>query len=253
MELSHYQSLIGGYAIALVLWRLAHYFLPHLWEVTYEPQFKTPWKDLVGAILAAVAVLSLGVIYTKFGLIPKVKGITELVAALNQCIIFSPVLGWLLWRRDTFKSAWLPNQYVIQRIFIGFAIALVSIGVFLILRQGSYSYTKVFANTYHINNLAYLVQVLGEDFTIALFFVRFQAVLGKRSAVVIVAALFAAGHIPAFLANGITWVEMQNLIFDALLSVAVLTVLQRSSDIWWFWMVHFAMDMMQFYASSSKL
>jgi hypothetical protein len=28
----------------------------------------------------------------------------------------------------------------------------------------------------------------------------------------------------------------------------VLYFLQRSSDVWWFWLLHFAMDMMQFYA-----
>ena len=85
------------------------------------------------------------------------------------------------------------------------------------------------------------------------FFVRFQALIGKRLAIIIVAALFAAGHIPAFLANGVTWAEMQSLIFDALLSIGIISVLQRSSDIWWFWMVHFAMDMMQFYSTSAKV
>ncbi len=30
------------------------------------------------------------------------------------------------------------------------------------------------------------------------------------------------------------------------LGVLVLVVLRRSQDIWWFWCVHFALDMMQF-------
>ena len=237
MELTHYQSLIGAYGLALLLWRLAHHFLPHLWAETYEPQFKTPWKELVGVILATVAVLVIGVVYTKYGLIPKIKQVPYIIGVLNQGLIFSPALLWLLWRKDAFKSAWLPNQFIAQRIFIGLAIALITIGMFLVLRKGSNGYG----------------QVLAEDFVIALFFVRFQALIGKRLAIIIVAALFAAGHIPAFLANGVTWAEMQSLIFDALLSIGIISVLQRSSDIWWFWMVHFAMDMMQFYSTSAKV
>ena len=253
MELTHYQSLIGAYGLALLLWRLAHHFLPHLWAETYEPQFKTPWKELVGVILATVAVLVIGVVYTKYGLIPKIKQVPYIIGVLNQGLIFSPALLWLLWRKDAFKSAWLPNQFIAQRIFIGLAIALITIGMFLVLRKGSNGYGQVLAETYQLKNLPYLAQVLGEDFVIALFFVRFQALIGKRLAIIIVAALFAAGHIPAFLANGVTWAEMQSLIFDALLSIGIISVLQRSSDIWWFWMVHFAMDMMQFYSTSAKV
>jgi len=248
MELTHYQSLVGAYGLALLLWWLAHRLLPHLWATVEEPYFKTPWKELLGVILAAVAVMSIGVVYSKYGLIPKLKYGSYLTESLNQLLIFSPALGWLLWRKDAWSTAWLPQQFIVQRIFIGLAIALSAIGFFLVLRQGSNDYIQVFTEVYHPKNLAYLVQVLGEDFVIALFFVRFQSLLGKRMAIVIVAALFAAGHIPAFLANGVTWVEMQSLVFDALLSIGILTVLQRSSDIWWFWMVHFAMDMMQFYS-----
>ena len=36
------------------------------------------------------------------------------------------------------------------------------------------------------------------------------------------------------------------LFLDAGLGVLVLVVLRRAQDIWWFWCVHFAMDMMQF-------
>ncbi|OJJ21431.1 hypothetical protein BKI52_12840 [marine bacterium AO1-C] len=252
MELTHYQSLIGAYGLALLLWWLAHRLLPHLWTTTYEPQFKTPWKELLGVILATIVILSIGVVYSRYGLIPKPKYGAFLISILNQVIIFSPAILWFLWRKDAWASAWLPNQLIVQRIFIGLAIALGAIGFFLVLREGSKGYVQVFMEVYHPKNLGYLAQVLGEDFIIALFFVRFQALLGKRLAIVIVAALFAAGHIPAFLANGVTWVEMQSLIFDALLSVGILSALQRSSDIWWFWMVHFAMDMMQFYSTSPK-
>jgi len=68
--------------------------------------------------------------------------------------------------------------------------------------------------------------------------------------IALVATLFAAGHIPAFISTGTPWNELGSLILDAVLGIAVLSAVQRSEDIWWFWCVHYAMDMMQFYAVS---
>jgi hypothetical protein len=39
-----------------------------------------------------------------------------------------------------------------------------------------------------------------------------------------------------------------SLLLGAALGTLVLIVLRRSQDVWWFSCVHFAMDMMQFYA-----
>jgi hypothetical protein len=78
--------------------------------------------------------------------------------------------------------------------------------------------------------------------------VRFASALGSRRTVLIVAVLFALAHIPAMLSGGATIASFGHLGWDVGLAVGVLAVLQRSGDIWWFWMVHFALDMMQFYA-----
>jgi hypothetical protein len=39
-----------------------------------------------------------------------------------------------------------------------------------------------------------------------------------------------------------------HLLGDVALGVLALTLLQRLRDVWWFWMVHFALDMTQFFA-----
>ena len=92
------------------------------------------------------------------------------------------------------------------------------------------------------------MQVLLEDMAIAILFIRFRAAIGGKAAVVLVAALFAAGHIPALLSGGAPLSELMSLFLDTGIAIAVLAVVQRSSDVLWFWCVHFAMDMMQFYA-----
>jgi hypothetical protein len=90
------------------------------------------------------------------------------------------------------------------------------------------------------------VQVLLADVSIAVLFVRFRAALGLRGALLVVAALFAAAHIPGLLANGAATSDIVALSGDAGLGVLALAVLHRSRDVWWFWMVHFALDMTQF-------
>ena len=97
-----------------------------------------------------------------------------------------------------------------------------------------------------------LVQVFCEDVAIAILFVRFQAAIGLRRTLILVACLFAAVHIPTMMEKGASPAELASLIMDAGLGVAVLFVAQRSADVWSLWGVHFAMDMMQFYAGRDR-
>jgi len=91
------------------------------------------------------------------------------------------------------------------------------------------------------------MQVFLEDITIALIFVRLSAWIGSKKAIVLVAILFAAGHIPSLLANGFVITELGSLLFDMAIGIVILSALSKSKDIWWFFMLHFALDMTQFY------
>jgi len=91
-----------------------------------------------------------------------------------------------------------------------------------------------------------MVQVVLEDLTIAILFVRLAGALGTRRATVVVACLFAAGHVPVMISQGATWIDLAGLLRDAGLGVAVILILQRSQDILWFWCLHFCLDMTQF-------
>jgi len=87
---------------------------------------------------------------------------------------------------------------------------------------------------WHYENIDEIVQVFLEDVTAAILFVRLASAVGNRWATVVVACLFAAGHIPEMLSKGATWLELTGLLRDAGLGVAVILVLQRSRDIVWF-------------------
>ena len=53
------------------------------------------------------------------------------------------------------------------------------------------------------NHLDEMVQVLLEDLAIAILFVRLSSAVGSRAATVLVACLFAAGHIPAMVSRSV--------------------------------------------------
>jgi hypothetical protein len=91
-----------------------------------------------------------------------------------------------------------------------------------------------------------MTQVFLEDLTVAILYVRLAGAVGSRWATVVVACLFAAGHVPAMVSQGITWSEWSGLLRDAGLGMAVILLLQRSRDIVWFWCIHFSLDMTQF-------
>src|SRR5262249_44783979 len=166
--------------------------------------------------------------------------------AINQIIIFSPIFLLLAIRRQGLDTAWLPLDRVWQRLLVGLGLALLAILAFTATRAGSDSWLTVVPRVYSPKNLSFAVEVFCEDVAIAILFVRFQATVGALLGIILVALLFAAAHLPTLIALGVPLGQTLFLLLDAGLGVLALAVLRRAQDIWWFWCVHFAMDMMQF-------
>jgi hypothetical protein len=249
--LSHHVALLVAYLITLLAWdRIAHR-RRDLWPAAGAPELARPWVELAYFGVALVLVLGLGQLYTRHWLIPARGAVRPFVDALNQFVIFSPILALPLVRRQGFASAWLPVDRVWQRILFGLILSLIATLAYTSVRSGAEPWMDVLRDVYHPKNSGSLAQVLCEDIAVAILFVRTRAAIGAVGATLAVSALFAAGHIPAMLAGSAGLTEITGLVGDAGLAVVVLYALQRSNDVWWFWLVHFAMDMMQFYAVSS--
>jgi hypothetical protein len=91
---------------------------------------------------------------------------------------------------------------------------------------------------------------LFEDITVAALMLRMRGAVGVLAAIALVAALFASGHIPAMLANGATPGQLMTLFLDAGIGVLVLGAIMTTRSIWWFWPIHTAMDLTQFFTAS---
>jgi hypothetical protein len=246
--LSHHYSLLVSYFVALLAWDRVAHRLNDLWPRREAPTFARPWIEIAWFGLALVAVLAIGQLYLRHWLLPQVGPGAVVVEAINQILIFSPVLALPLIRRQGWDTAWLPMNRVWVRMLVGIVLSLIATLAFANVRTGADPWIDIVRDVYHPKNLGSLVQVFCEDVAIAILFVRVRAAVGVLWALIAVAVLFAAAHIPAMLAAPLGMTEIAGLVADAGLAIVVLYFLQRGGDVWWFFWVHFAMDMMQFYA-----
>ena len=243
--MTHTWLLAVGYAAACLLWWGLNRALP-LWPVVERPQFAHPWREVGIVLLAAVAVVGLGQLWVQGIRLPARGPAAPLVESVNQVIIFAPVLAVPILRRHGWASAWIRLDSLIARVALGIAVALVTLLLYSTLEAGALSWPEAARGVYTPARAHLAVQVLLEDIAIAILFVRLAAALGPRGAILGVAALFAAGHIPTLIALGAPPSEFAGLLRDFGLGVLVLGTLSRSADIAWFWPVHYTLDMTQY-------
>ena len=244
--MDHHQALLVGYAVGLLGWLGVARVYGRPWSKRQSPSFAQPWREVAFAILACGAVVAVGQAFVHGYLLKAQGSFEQLIKAINQIIIFSPIFLLLAIRRQGLDTAWLPLDRVWQRLLVGLVLALSAILAFTLTRAGSDNWLTVLPRVYSLKNLSFAVEVFCEDMAIAILFVRFQAAMGALLSIVLVSVLFAAAHLPTLIALGVPVGGTVFLFLDAGLGMLALTVLRRSQDIWWFWCVHFAMDMMQF-------
>jgi hypothetical protein len=248
MENSYYVVLVAAYSAALSAWLVIYRTVPQLWKPVPSPKFSRPWREFGWALLAAVGILAVGQLYQHHMLLPESGAFRIPAQILNQALIFSPVLALLALRRQNLSTVWIRKDRVWLRLAIGLGLAVLAIRIFTLVRSGAHPWLAVTRDVYQLKNLGYAAQVLGEDIAIAMLLVRLSAAIRPVWAILATAALFAAGHIPGLLHSGARAQEFIGLVLDFALVAGAITALRRSADIWWFWCIHFAMDMMQFSA-----
>ena len=242
----HYATLVVAYLVALGGWLVASRVLPGVWHRGPTEGFEHAWRELGIALGGAMGILAMGQLWTRGIRLPEQGAFGPLLGSINQILIFAPILMVVVIRRQPWTSAWLPRARLGTRLLVGAVLAGCAVTTYALLRDGADAPWILLGRIGRYENLDSAVQVFLEDVTIAILFVRSAGAVGPRWATVVVACLFAVGHIPAMLSQGATWLELVGLLRDAGLGVAVILVLQRSGDVVWFWCVHFCLDMTQF-------
>lgn len=243
---AHYSALVASYLTALGGWWLANRMWPSIWPAARSEAFQRPWRELGLALLGVLGIVGIGQLWSHGIRWPEDGALGPWLAAFNQILIFAPVLLVVSLRRQPWTTAWLPRPRIAARLVVGLALASLALTAYSLTRDGAHPAWTMIGRIVRFEHVDELAQVFLEDVTIAILFVRLAAAVGARWATVLVACLFAAGHVPALLAGGASASELAGLLRDAALGVAVILVLQRSRDVLWFCCVHFALDMTQF-------
>jgi len=255
---AHYFGLFAAYG-ALVVATLAVVRLTRgregesargLWPATGAIELKRPWVDLGLFFVAVAAVIGVGQLYVNGMLLPETGPVFGLIEAVNQFLIFSPVLLLLLIRRQSLATALLPRGRVGLRLLAGFGLALVAALAYSLARRDFGVLVDAFAGEAGSAALgAHAVQVFMEDVAIAALLVRLScAIRTEWGAGALVAALFAAGHLPAMLAGDdpVTGADIVALTMDFGIGLVVMIGLLRTRDVLWLFPTHFVMDVAQF-------
>lgn len=242
----HYPPLVVAYLVALGGWLLVSLLLPKIWPGGPADDIAKPWREFGFALLGAFGIVVMGQLWTRGIRLPEQGPVGPVLASINQLLIFAPILLVVIIRGQPWTTAWLPRGHILLRLLAGLVLATLALTVYSLLRKGAPAPWVLLGRVWRYEHIANMVQVFLEDVTIAILFVRLAGAIGKRWATVVVACLFAAGHIPVMISAGFTWIEAVRLLRDAALGVAVILILQRSRDVVWFWCIHYCLDMMQF-------
>lgn len=243
--MTHSLLLAVAYATACALWWATSRVAP-LWRKPVRPMFAKPWREVGFVLLGVVGTIALGQMWSA-GIKLEFAGSTNTLAeSINQIVIFAPIMLVPILRRDGWASAWIRWHAFLLRLTIGIAYAFVVLFLFSQFEGGAPAYVDTLRGVFTPSRAHLAVQVLLEDLAIAILLVRLSAAVQPRKAIVGVALLFAAAHIPAMLAEGVAAPEMIGLVRDFGLGLIVLGTAWRSADIAWLWPVHFALDMTQF-------
>lgn len=242
----HYPALVVAYFVGLGGWLAVSRIRPRLWPDELAESFAHPWKEFGVALVGAIGILVLGQLWSRGIRLPEQGTFGPVLGAINQVLIFAPILLVLVIRRQSWDTAWLPRRRIALRLVVGLGLASLAVTAYSLLRAGADAPWVLLGRIWRYDHLDKMVQVFLEDLTIAILFVRLAGAIGGRRATVVVACLFAVGHVPVMLSQGAAWSELGALLLDMGLGVAVILVLRRSRDVAWFWCIHFCLDMTQF-------
>jgi hypothetical protein len=242
----HYPALVVAYLAGLGGWLVASRLLPQVWASEPVTGFARPWMEFGIALAGAGGVLLVGQLWVRGIRLPEQGAAGPILGAINQVLIFLPivVVPWV--RRQPWVTAWLPRRRLAVRLLVGLGLGALAVTAYSLSRAGSDPAWIILGRIWRYEHLDEMTQVFLEDLAIAILFVRLAAAVGSRWAAVVVACLFAAGHVPTMVSQGASWSELGGLVRDAGLGLVVILVLQRSRDVVWFWCIHFSLDMTQF-------
>jgi hypothetical protein len=238
-----YLGLLAGYGAAMAAFWAVFLVLKPGFLRQESVVIERPWLELALLALSVAGVIGVGQLYVRGMLLPE-EG--EFFQSANQLLIFAPAILVLVLLGSFWRKNFLPLDGAAGGLLLGVGLALAAFTAFVTARHGIGAWPELGRQVASVGNISIVVQVLLEDVLIAALAARLVAATNWMVAIGVTAALFAAAHIPAMLAEGASINDLSSLLLDTGLGVLVIGAIIVSRSVWWFWPVHAVMDLTQF-------
>ena len=215
------------------------------WQITSIQTPQKPWIDLVLAVVAAIAILAIGQLYSAGYLIPRTgsKTVDLFIWPLNNVLIFSPILITLFIRKQSLNTVFISSHHMVRKLGFGILAATVGTLLFVGLRNEWGRLIEISSHSIQPKTLSNFLAIFFENVAVAFLFVRLKWVVGIKWAIAIPAVLFAFAHIPGSIAEGDPWSHILTFfLLTGSLTTVILYTAYRSRDIIWLGVVHYVMD-----------
>lgn len=243
--MDHYIGLFSAYAVIATIRYGLLKSVPNLIPVPGPLEIEKPGRELFFLFLTVLAVIVIGQFYSAGMLIASSGSLAGILEAINQILIFSPIFVFLWFVKPSAVSIYLVPELLAKRLFLGVFLAGLALLVFVLATPADLTLLQLLSPMWKLENLDFPVQVFFEDLFIAMCLARLSCLVSVKRTIVIVAVVFAAAHIPAFLAAGDTPVELLSLVADTALGIMVFGTVLMTRDFIWVWPVHVVMDFTQ--------
>ncbi|MTI39431.1 CPBP family glutamic-type intramembrane protease [Fulvivirga lutimaris] len=215
------------------------------WPISTIHNSNKPKTDFIISLIAAVAVIVIGQIYSAGFLIPTAENhiLQGVIWMLNNVIIFSPILLTLSIRKQSLNTLFISKEKLWLKLAFGIATSILGVIIFIGLRGEWNRFIPILTGAFEYKALTNFPAIFFENMILAFLFVRLKWILGTKWAIIIPAILFAFAHVPGSIAEGDPWSHILTFfILTGSLTTFILYTAYRSRDIIWLGVVHYMMD-----------
>ena len=215
------------------------------WQIDSIESTKKPWLDFGIALIACVAVMAVGQLYSSGYLLTRTgnSSFNLFIWPLNNVLIFSPIFLTLFIRKQGLNTIFISSKQVGLKLLFGLIVSLIGVVIFAGLRGEWARIPEIMASAVQLKTLSNFPAIFFENVALAFLFVRLKWAVGIKWAIGIPAVLFALAHVPGSVAEGDPIGHILTFFFlTGTLTIFILYTAYRSRDILWLGFVHYMMD-----------
>jgi|GEM_PF-1797028 len=240
--MTQYLGIITAYGAVAVLAWLAVLLYPRLIPAAENHVVDHRWREAGFLVLAVAISIGLGMLHGDGLLIP---GDNPLIVAANQLLVFIPILAFVATRKSR-AALLIPQKNILRSLAIGLALAVFALIAYFSSTAGWDDVPLIVSGLFSGEGVRIAVFNLLRCLTIAAVLALVSSGWSTRTVLVLAGLAIAATQIPSLLADGFSAEWLGVLVTHVVLVVGLISAINATRNIVWFWPVLTALNLLQF-------